>query len=177
MRKKIFAFFMAAAMISGMTSTVFAASVDDSNPSNTSDVKATYVQGSTSDTIYSVDVVWGNMEFTYTAPWEGTWNPGTHTYDGAGKEGVWSCEDGANVIKMVNHSNAAVTANVAYNKGADYQGISGTFGKNTLSAPTAVGTEYEAAPSDSTTLSLNGTLIESAEQVTVGTVTLTLYTE
>lgn len=177
MRKKIFAFFIAAAMISGMTSTAFATSVDGSNPSSTSDVKATYVQGSASDTIYSVDVVWGNMEFTYTAPEEGTWNPNTHTYDGAGTNGVWSYEDGANIIKMVNHSNTAASAKVTYNTGADYQEISGTFEKSTLSTLTAVGTEYKSAPSDSTTLSLSGALKESTEQVTVGTVTLTLDTE
>lgn len=144
---------------------------------STSDIKATYVQGSASDTIYSVDVVWGNMKFTYTAPGEGTWNPGTHSYDGAGKEGAWGCEEGANVIKMINHSNAAVSASLTYYKGDAYQEISGAFEKNTLSAPTAVGTEYESAPSDSTTLGLNGALKESAEQVTVGTVILTLYTE
>lgn len=177
MFKKVLTFFITVFMLFGLSTTAFATSVDNVNPTNTSDVKATYVKGSISDTVYSVDVVWGNMEFTYTSPAEGTWKPSTHTYDGAETKGIWSCDDKANEIKIVNHSNTVVKASVTYNKGNDYQEINGIFGKNTLSTPTAVGTKYDSAPTDFTTLNLNGSLKESAQQVTVGTVTLRLDTE
>ena len=59
-------------------------------PSNNShDVYVTYQEGESSATIYSVDIVWESMEFTYTAASEGTWNPSTHTFIGV--EGAsWS---------------------------------------------------------------------------------------
>ncbi len=87
-----------------------------------------------STTVYSVDIAWGSMAFTYTAGNKGTWNPATYEYEGA-SEGVWSCEEGANAITVTNRSNAEVTVGLVYVKNLNYADITADF---TLADGTAV---------------------------------------
>ena len=143
----------------------------------THDVTATYVAGSSGGaggTVYSVDIVWGDMAFTYTEE-AGVWDPTTHTITGAGG-GIWKATspDG-NKIKVTNHSNAAVTATFSYTPAADYTGITGSFDNTTLNLATAVDTLVSNAPSDSAALTLSGALDSStAAGTTIGTITVTL---
>ena len=141
------------------------------------DVTATYVAGSSGGaggTVYSVDIAWGDMEFTYTAA-AGVWDPGTHTITGA-DGGTWSATNtGGNKIKVTNHSNTAVTATFSYAAASGYEGISGSFDKTSLDLATAVGTEVSNAPSDSAALSLSGALASNTPTSTkIGTITVTL---
>lgn len=141
------------------------------------DVKATYVAGSSGGagaTVYSVDIVWGDMAFTYTAE-AGKWDPATHTTTGAGG-GIWSVNNsGGNKIKVTNHSNAAVTATFSYAAAAGYGDISGSFDKATLNLATAVDTEVSNAPSDTAALTLSGALASNTPaNTTIGTITVTL---
>lgn len=141
------------------------------------DVKATYVDGTSGGaggTVYSVDIVWGDMAFTYTEE-AGVWDPATHKTTGAGG-GVWSVNNsGGNKIKVTNHSNAAVTATINYTPASGYEGITGSFDKTTLDLATAVGTEVSNAPSGSAALSLEGALdSNTAANTTIGTITVTL---
>ena len=141
------------------------------------DVTATYVAGSSGGaggTVYSVDIAWGDMEFTYTAA-AGVWDPGTHTITGA-DGGTWSATNtGGNQIKVTNHSNTAVTATFSYAAASGYEGISGSFDKTSLDLATAVGTEVSNAPSDSAALSLSGALDSAtAANTKIGTITVTL---
>ena len=167
-RKTVFA---AALMLTAvMGTTVFATEVSN----GTKEVTATYVQGSSSDIIYSVDVTWGSMEFTYTSPAQGTWDPETHEYLGAEDAGRWTYAEDANKITVTNHSNAGVEAGLTYTAAGGYENIEGTFDEAALVLPTAVGTEADAAPSDSALLEISGELPKSEDSVTVGTVTVTL---
>lgn len=141
------------------------------------DVTATYVAGSSGGaggTVYSVDITWGDMEFTYTAA-AGVWDPTTHTITGA-DGGTWKVNnEGGNKIKVTNHSNTAVTATFSYAAASGYEGISGSFDKTSLDLATAVGTEVSNAPSDSAALSLSGPLASSTPaSTTIGTITVTL---
>ena len=141
------------------------------------DVKATYVAGSSGGagaTVYNVDIVWGDMAFTYTEE-AGVWNPATHETTGAGG-GVWSVNNsGGNKIKVTNHSNAAVTATFSYTPASGYDSIHGSFDNTTLNLATAVGTEVANAPSGSAALTLDGALASStAANTTIGTITVTL---
>ena len=141
------------------------------------DVKATYVAGSSGGagaTVYSVDIVWGDMAFTYTEE-AGVWNPATHETTGAGG-GIWSVNNsGGNKIKVTNHSNAAVTATFSYAAAAGYGDISGSFDKATLNLATAVDTEVSNAPSDTAALTLSGALASNTPaNTTIGTITVTL---
>lgn len=145
----------------------------------THDVTATYrtsSSGSTGgSTVYSVDITWGDMAFTYTAGSAGTWNPNTHSLTG-GTGGAWAPDtsDG-NKITVTNHSNAGVTATLTYTAETAFSGITGTFSKTSLSLATAEGTTVANAPSGYTTLSLAGALASStADGTKIGTITVTL---
>ena len=143
----------------------------------THDVTATYVAGSSGGaggTVYSVDIVWGDMAFTYTEG-AGRWDPATHQTTGA-SGGVWTVNNtDGNKIKVTNHSNAAVTATFSYAAATGYDSISGSFDKATLNLATAVDTEVSNAPSDTAALTLTGALASStAANTTIGTITVTL---
>ncbi len=168
--KKVLAFLVAFVLSIASSTMIFAAEVDDGNK----DVTASYHPGSTSDTIYNVDVTWGSMEFDYTAPAQGTWNPTTHEYDNPGLTGIWTCDTDANKITVTNHSNAEVEALLTYDSKVEYPEVSGSFNKAQLNLATAVGTEVESAPSDFALLTMSGELEECESTVIVGTVTVTL---
>ncbi len=143
------------------------------------DVTATYKTSSSGSTgggtVYSVDIAWGDMAFTYTAGSAGTWDPATHSVTG-GTGGAWKADsEGGNKITVTNHSNAEVTATLTYTAETAFNGISGTFGNATLNLATAVGTTPSTAPSDYTTLSLSGKLDSgTANGTKIGTITVTL---
>ena len=150
-------------------------------PSNNShDVYVTYQEGESSATIYSVDIVWESMEFTYTAASEGTWNPSTHTFIGV--EGAsWSFAN--NKITVTNHSNADVNTSFSYTPAANFSAVSGAFvdvhkdaiTNATLTLRSAVGSTLDEAPSGTAYLSLTGELSSSLATKTVcGTVTVTI---
>ena len=164
--KKIFAILLTVAMLATMSVTAFAAVTDGGTGDYEIDISANYQPGAASDEVISVDIAWGEMEFTYHGAAEGQWNPSTHDWDG-GAEARW--EATGNTISVTNHSNAAIKATFAYN--AAVTTVTGSFSHNTLELPTAVGTTKDAAPSSVTTLTLGGTLAESGK---VGTVTVTI---
>lgn len=141
------------------------------------DVTATYradSSGGAGGTVYSVDITWGDMAFTYTAE-AGIWDPATHkTTDAEG--GVWTVDsEGGNTITVTNHSNTGVTAAFSYAAASGFEGISGSFDNAQLDLRTAVGTTVEAAPKATTSLSLNGALGSTTPDNTkIGTITVTL---
>lgn len=173
--KKVLTIILSLALLSMASVTAFAASpITSVGGSDSADVKGTYVAGGTAATVYSVDIAWGSMDFTYTDASQGTWNPENHQYDGA-VAANWSCETDANKITVTNHSNAAVIAQFSYAPESGYNGINGAFSNETLNLGTAVGTEVSSAPSGSVTLSLTGELSsETAANTKIGTVTVTL---
>ena len=141
------------------------------------DVKATYradSSGGAGGTVYSVDITWGDMAFTYTAE-AGIWDPAKHAYTGA-EGGAWTVDkDGGNTITVTNHSNADVTAAFSYAAAEGFTGISGSFDKESLALKTAVGTEVANAPSGTAALTLTGALgSDTTANTTIGTITVTL---
>lgn len=144
------------------------------------DVTATYRAdssggaGGTGGKVYNVDIAWGDMAFTYTAA-AGTWDPANHTYTGA-EGGVWTVDkDGGNTITVTNHSNTDVTAAFNYAPASGFEGISGSFDKESLALKTAVGTEVANAPSGTAALTLDGALgSDTTANTTIGTITVTL---
>ena len=177
--KKLIASILAAALFCSMSVAVFAASsIESVNGTDSADVKGTYRAGSASATVYSVDIEWGSMEFTYTAGSAGTWNPETHTNDG-GANGVWSAAD--NTVTVTNHSNAAVDAVLSYVKEAAYADISGSFAEisgtsndGKLELATAVGTDIDDAPTATAELKLDGELASGVTDTKIGTITVTI---
>ena len=121
------------------------------------DVTATYradSSGGAGGTVYSVDITWGDMAFTYTAE-AGIWDPATHkTTDAEG--GVWTVDkDGGNTITVTNHSNTGVTAAFSYAADTGFEGITGTFDNASLNLETAVGTTADNTKIGTITVTLN----------------------
>lgn len=178
MTKKKTALVLTLAMVFSLAPlSVYADTITEVGRSANHDVTATYVAGSSGGaggTVYSVDIAWGDMEFTYTAA-AGVWDPATHTITGA-DGGTWKVNnEGGNKITVTNHSNTAVTATFSYAAASGYDSISGSFDKTSLDLATAVGTEVSNAPSDSAALSLSGALASTATTSTkIGTITVTL---
>lgn len=137
-------------------------------------VTGVYQAGTTADEKISVDIVWEAMNFTYTAPSQGTWNPATHAYEGA-TEGGWS--DNTPSITVKNHSNVAVNATLDFT--ADVAGVIGTFTEasgtandKVLELATAEGTEVSAAPTATANFGISGAAIDADK--TLGTITVTV---
>lgn len=175
--KKMMSVLLVLALTLCMGMTVFAApagGITQSGGSAAHDVNATYQAGGSAATIYSVDVTWGSMGFTYTDAGAGTWNPNTHEYDGA-TAAAWSCPADDNKITLTNHSNTNVAATLSYAPGTSYNTINGIFSKGTISLATAVGTPSADAPTDDAMLTLTGILSSSITTSTkIGSVTVTL---
>lgn len=151
-----------------VSSAAFAADLPD--PS-THAVNGRYHANSTVETVYSVDVAWDSMEFTYTVASEGTWNPATHRYDSA-SEGRWS---GDGDVKVTNHSNAKVKVAVTYDAEDSYSDITGRFSNGTFELATAEGTQVDSAPNQTATLTLSGELDKSVDTSTkLGTAIVTI---
>ena len=137
-------------------------------------VTGVYQAGKAADEKISVDLVWDAMDFTYTAPSQGTWNPATHTYEGA-TEGGWS--DNTPAITVKNHSNVALNATLGFTP--DVTGVVGTFTEasgtendNILELATAEGTAVADAPTASANFGISGAAIDADK--TLGTITVAI---
>lgn len=140
--------------------------------SKDSDVKAKYVAGEESDIVYSVDVEWGAMEFTYTAASEGTWDPDTHTYKDI-VDAKWT--ENGNTVKVTNHSNAPVDVDFSYSKATGFEDLTGLLSVTSDTLDAGVENDYDNADSVTSALTLSGDLASTATTLTkVGTVTVTL---
>lgn len=174
--KKLVAVAMTSMMVCAMGTNVCAASpIENLQGTDSKEVKATYETQDKAETVYSVDIVWGDMQYKYTIDSEGTWNPENHKFEGASEAGQWSCNEGADKVKVTNHSNAAVKVAFSYVAEDAYKTINGNFNKNEVNLKTAEGTEVAQAPEDEVQLTLNGALDKNVEQPTkIGTATVTL---
>ena len=176
--KKLFCIILSLVLMCAMGTVVFAASGSDTITSGTGskgiDVEAKYVDGVAVPDVYSVDVEWGAMEFTYSASGTREWDPVTHTYTDNTSAG-WSAS--GNTVLVTNHSNKSVTAAFAFAKDAGItETIGGSFGYSGA-LTLAAGTEDSptTAANVTATLTLTGALASSRTAfVKVGTITVTL---
>lgn len=141
-------------------------------------VYGTYQPEGEAATVYSVDVSWGSMEFTYTdGAVSKTWDPSTHQYNESFGEGSWSNQDGANKVTVTNRSNKALTATVEAATSGLYTDITAKVAKASLSlADASIGattTEPGHPSTESTTISLSGALTDkNANKAIIGSVTV-----
>ena len=168
MMKKIIAATLALTLSMSMGNFVYAA--DDSS----ADIKATYQAGKeNTDTVYSVDVKWGSLEYTYSSGVTKSWDPKTLKYKETSGTSSWTCQDGADQITVTNNSNADITASLAYAETGS--NITGTFTNSKIGLKSAEGTNVGESPSETTTLSLKGALSNTtAEKQEIGNVTVTI---
>ena len=132
MKKKIIAATLALTLSMSMGNFVYAA--EDSS----ADIKATYQAGKeNTDTVYSVDVKWGNLEYTYSSGVTKSWDPTTLKYQETSGTSSWTCQEGADQITVTNNSNADITASLAYGK--TDSNITGTFTNSKIGLKSAEG--------------------------------------
>lgn len=168
MMKKMIAATLALTLSMSMGNLVYA--VEDKS----ADIKATYQAGNEStDTVYSVDVNWGSLEYTYSSGVTKSWDPTTLKYKETSGTSSWTCQERADQITVTNNSNADITASLAY--AGTESNITGTFSNSKIGLKSAVGTNAGEGPSGTTTLSLNGALSDTtAEKKKIGNVTVTI---
>lgn len=173
--KKILTLMLSLALLCVMAVPAMAAdTISQKDGSASANVKGTYVPGSGTATVYSVDIAWGSLEFTYTDASKGTWNPDNHSYDGA-VVAAWSCEDGADKITVTNHSNAEVNFAFTAQAAADFEAITLNFDTSRAMLDSAVNTTYAAAPAHTITVTPSGALTKDTIAGTViGTITVTI---
>ena len=168
MMKKIIAATLALTLSMSMGNLVYA--VEDQS----ADIKATYQAGKEiTDTVYSVDVKWGSLEYTYSSGVTKSWDPTTLKYKETSGTSSWTCQEGADQITVTNNSNADITASLTYGK--TDSNITGTFTNSKIGLKSAEGTKVGESPSETTTLSLKGALSDTtAEKKEIGNVTVTI---
>lgn len=132
-----------------------------------------YESGGESSVVYSVDITWDSLNFTYKDAFEGTWNAQEHVYQGA-TSASWT--PGNATITVTNHSNTEITATPSYQAGLEYESASMTFNTNPLVVESADnGLEGAAGQAVSGTIQVtpSGSLPENANG-TIGTITITI---
>ena len=151
-------------------------------------VTASYKEVGGNDPVYSVDIIWGSMDFTYQAQ-KGSWDPNTHRYT-ATSGGAWaSPAEGANglksnQLKITNHSNRGIDYQLVYTPDEQYPNITGTLVDNdNYPAPSDSFIPIlsaEGKPTDYGDLSvlynliLNGTPPTGSSSIPIGTITVTI---
>ena len=169
--KKLKCVFISLCLFVCFCAPAYAATVNLNGDASVS-VKAKYTSGIVAD-VYSVDIEWGSMEFEYVDA--GTkWDPETHTYK-TETEAKWTFDEGANEVKVTNHSNNPVAVALSYTPATDFSGITGTFDVAEKTLASAEGSAVENAPSFTSKLTLGGVLFSGTTALTdVGTAKVTL---
>ena len=72
--KKSLSVILALVMALSLSVTAFAVETNEGSSPTDITVNGTYAPGTAADEKISVDIVWDAMDFTYTAPSQGTWN-------------------------------------------------------------------------------------------------------
>ena len=166
--KKNVAFILALTMVMSLNITAFAATVGTGEQDI--DVEGKYQDNTTTSTVYSVDVTWGAMQFTYTESGAMTWNTADHTYS-CTKSSGWTAD--GNTVTVTNHSNAAVTASFDFASLPDYNTVTGSFDVASETLEAGVEGGYDTADKVTATLTLDGTLEENVTEYTkIGTITV-----
>lgn len=105
--------------------------------------------------VYSIDIIWDDLAFTYSTG-SNLWNPGDHSYTNpdAAPAG-WTDKDGNIIVK--NHSNAAVSIDIAFEQASPANGTAAlTVETPAFVLASAVGTTLADVPTGSTTVTATG---------------------
>ena len=173
--KKLLATALALTMTLSLSTTALAAgNVDGAGVGSQDpiDVTAKYNDGATEPIVYSVDLTWEDMTFTYNESGTRTWNPDTHTYTDTTTSG-WEKMTAA--ITATNHSNTEVTVKFVYTPdGAT--GVNASVSKDSFKLAAGVEGDYSNADTDDSILTVWGTPNDTvtADGIVIGTITVTI---
>lgn len=170
--RKFMMFLFAIGLLMGTSIPAFAAENIGRNESREIDVTAKYDSSTSTPNVYSVDIDWSSMTFTYTQSETKKWNASDHSYSTV-SEGGW--DKTSATVTVTNHSNVSVNVDLTYTAVAG-TGVTGrlTNASDTLNA----GEEgnYNGADSVTATLTISGTPTSTitSEGVKIGTIKVTI---
>ena len=175
--KKLIATALALTMTLSLSTTALAAGNVDgagTGPQEPIDVTAKYNDSATEPTVYSVDLTWEDMTFTYNESGIRTWDPDTHTYTDTTSAG-WDKFTAA--VTATNHSNTKVTVSFTYTPQGD-TGVTAYMSKLSFILAAGVENMPNDAATNSSALTIDGNSKPNssvtAEGVTIGTITVTI---
>ena len=117
-------------------------------------ITVNYLGTSNLNTVYSVDVIWDDISFTYDAG-SMQWDPEAHDYVSEEREAGWS--DASGKITVINHSNADVNIDVTFDKSNIVNGNADlSIATPSFTLNSAVGTAVADAPKNSTEIYVVG---------------------
>lgn len=174
--KKLIATALALTMTLSLSTTALADGNVDGAGLGSQDINVTakYNDGVKEPTVYSVDLTWEDMTFTYNESGTRIWDPDTHTYKDTTSAG-WD-KDTA-VVTATNHSNANVTVRFTYTPQGD-TGVTASMSKDSFILYAGVEDYPDDASTNSSALTIQGSSKPNssvtAEGVTIGTITVTI---
>lgn len=181
--KKLTTTILGLALCTAMSTTALVAGpITNNNGTDSAQVKGTYQAAEAPADVFSVNVAWGSMEFTYTDGSKGTWNPEILQYDNS-ESASWSYADGANKVTVENRSNVEIKASFTYGAKEGYEGIDVAFtGDGQIFDPTNKALVLSSAegktvaPKGEVLVVPNGELpSDTTSQTALGTVTVTIW--
>ena len=174
--KKLIATALALTMTLSLSTTALAGGNVDGAGLGSQDINVTakYNDGATEPTVYSVDLTWEDMTFTYNKSGTRIWDPDTHTYTDTTSDG-WDKDTAA--VTATNHSNANVTVRFTYTPQGD-TGVTASMSKDFFILTAGVENWPNDAATNSSVLTIHGSSEPNnsvtAEGVTIGTITVTI---
>ena len=141
----------------------------------------TYQEKLETETVYSVDISWGSMEFVYAKEGTGVWNPETHSYDNVSGAG-WQYPAGGpgglagNEVQITNHSNTKIVCSLDFTTEEAFPEIVGTFDRPEISISSAEGKAVDDETlTQKSKLNMQGALAEQVVTPTpIGEILVTL---
>ena len=128
-----------------------------------------YSEATASGTVYSVDVIWDNNDFTfdYAAGSTGRWDAENHEFKDT-VAGGWEDDDLS--VTVTNRSNAALEVSVSVSDADEADGLTVTSDKAGETLATAENTAVENAPKTVFTLTVDGIPSQSAVKIATATI-------
>ena len=171
--KKLLSMMLVLVLMMSLSVTAFAANYTEEQDVSTT-VTATYVAGGAGGTVFSVDVEWSAMDFTYQAPKWAQWDAENHKYTDA-VTGGWT---GSGTVTITNHSNVALDVTPGYTMNTGYTDTTLVFkdGDTAIDGAMIVASaaDTNAAVEKTITVTADGKLASGANQTEIGTVKVTI---
>jgi len=166
--KKIVSLFLALIMVMSLNTVAFATETTSGTGDYSTEVTGSYVAGTTSSgTIFSVEIDWTAMSFTYHAEKAPVWDPVNHKYSDTSKA-YW---EGEGTITVTNHSNAKISATPKYNAAEGFGDATMNFSPSNLSIASA---ESGSEQVGTITVTPDGFLPKMDAAATIGSITVTI---
>ena len=171
--KKTISVLLTLVLMLSLSVTAFAASATTAPATDSADINATYVAGAAGGVVFSVDIEWSAMNFTYQAAGQPVWDPETHSYSEAIPE-KW---EGSGTVTITNHSNTALDVTPSYTMDSGYEATELNFTVDGEAVDGAVivesAADTNAAVEKVITVTPKGKLASTANGK-IGTVTVTV---